>query len=138
MSSSRPLRRTKSRREGGGVPCPLRLLTINVTDTDGRSCRPTSAPVPFDDIPSTCSCLESRSPKCWMESTVNDRKGSRGRWRHDMKNQLGVILGFSDLLLEEMDPGDPRCRDVQEIHAAATRAMELLAKLLLSEGDSTP
>ena len=72
-----------------------------------------------------------------MESAVNDQKGSRSRWRHDMKNQLGVILGFSDLLLEEMDPGDPRRRDVQEIHAAATRALELLATLLLSEGDST-
>jgi hypothetical protein len=55
-----------------------------------------------------------------------------------MKNQLGVILGFSDLLLDEMDPADPRRRDVQEIHAAATRAMELLAKLLLSEEDPAP
>ena len=72
-----------------------------------------------------------------MESTVNDQKGSRSRWRHDMKNQLGVILGFSDLLLEEMDPADPRRRDVQEIHAAATRAMELLANLLLSEEEPT-
>src|ERR1700681_206329 len=49
----------------------------------------TSAPVPFDDIPSTCSRPGSRPPKCWMESTVNDQKGSRNRWRHDMKNQLG-------------------------------------------------
>jgi len=55
-----------------------------------------------------------------------------------MKNQLGVILGFSDLLLEEMDPADPRRGDVQEIHTAATRAMELLARLLLSEEDPTP
>ena len=74
----------------------------------------------------------------WMESTVNDRKGSRSRWRHDMKNQLGVILGFCDLLLVEMDPADPRRGDVQEIHTAATRAMELLARLLLSEEDPTP
>ena len=72
-----------------------------------------------------------------MESAVNDQ-GSRSRWRHDMKNQLGVILGFSDLLLEEMDPADPRRRDVQEIHAAATRAVELLAKPLLTEEDPTP
>jgi hypothetical protein len=55
-----------------------------------------------------------------------------------MKNQLGVILGFSDLLLEEMEPADPRRGDVQEIHGAATRAIELLATAPLSEEDLTP
>jgi hypothetical protein len=73
-----------------------------------------------------------------LESAVNDQKGSRNRWRHDMKNQLGVILGFSDLLLGEMDPADPRRSDLQEIHTAATRAMELLARLMLSEEDPAP
>ena len=55
------------------------------------------------------------------------------RWRHDMKNQLGIILGFADLLLQEMDPSDPRRADIQEMHTAATRAMELLATLPSSE-----
>jgi hypothetical protein len=55
-----------------------------------------------------------------------------------MKNQLGVILGFSDLLLEEIDPADPRRGDVQEIQAAATRALELLAKLPFPEEDPQP
>jgi hypothetical protein len=55
-----------------------------------------------------------------------------------MKNQLGVILGFSDLLLEEMEPADPRRGDVQEIHGAAVRAMELLATAPLSDEDQTP
>jgi hypothetical protein len=55
-----------------------------------------------------------------------------------MKNQLGVILGFSDLLLEEIDPADPRRGDVQEIHTAATRAIELLATLQLPEEGPTP
>jgi hypothetical protein len=44
-----------------------------------------------------------------------------------MKNQLGIILGFSELLLEEFATGDPRRDDVQEIHKAAGRAMELLS-----------
>ena len=69
---------------------------------------------------------------------MNDQEGPRSRWRHDMKNQLGVILGFSDLLLEEMEPADPRRGDVEQIHTAAGRAMELLAKLLFSEEDPTP
>lgn len=56
-------------------------------------------------------------------------EGTLGRWRHDMKNQLGIVLGFSDLLMQEMDPADARRADLQEIHTAATHAMELLAML---------
>jgi signal transduction histidine kinase len=48
------------------------------------------------------------------------------RSRHDLKNQLGIILGFADLLLDEMDPADPRRPDIQEISNAARKAMELL------------
>ena len=69
---------------------------------------------------------------------MNDPETSQSRWRHDMKNQLGVVLGFSALLLEEMAPSDPRRGDVQEIHAAATRAIELLTKAQLSPEDPAP
>jgi signal transduction histidine kinase len=50
------------------------------------------------------------------------------RWRHDLRNQLGIVLGFSDLILEELPVDDPRRPEIQEIHAAATRALELLAQ----------
>ena len=56
-----------------------------------------------------------------------------GSWRHDMKNQLGIILGFADLLLEELDAADPHRTDITEIRDAATRAMELLRDLKLPE-----
>jgi hypothetical protein len=46
-----------------------------------------------------------------------------------MKNQLGIVLGFSDLLLQESGLTDARRADLREIHAAATRAMELLELL---------
>jgi hypothetical protein len=62
---------------------------------------------------------------------------SLGRWRHDMKNQIGIVLGFSDLLIQEMDPADRRRADLQEIHTAATRAMELLAMLPADEVQKT-
>ncbi len=51
------------------------------------------------------------------------------RWKHDIKNQLGIVLGFSALMLEDMDPKDQRYADLQEIHAAAERAMEIIARL---------
>ena len=55
-----------------------------------------------------------------------------------MKNQLGIILGFADLLLQEMDAADPRRQDIQEMHTAATRAMELLATMPLAGEGSQP
>jgi hypothetical protein len=51
------------------------------------------------------------------------------RWRHDLKNQLGIVLGFSELLLNEVDAASPHKPDVAEIHAAALRALELVANM---------
>ena len=50
------------------------------------------------------------------------------KWRHDFKNQLGIVVGFSELLLSEMDPADRHRVDVEEIHAAAQRALDLLGR----------
>ena len=55
-------------------------------------------------------------------------KLSSDNWRHELKNQIGIVLGFSELLLHEMPPDDPRRSDVEEIRTAATRAMELVKK----------
>lgn len=52
------------------------------------------------------------------------------QWQHEFKNQLGIILGFSEVLLREMDAGDPHRGDIDEIRRAVARAIELLAGLL--------
>jgi signal transduction histidine kinase len=52
-----------------------------------------------------------------------------------MMNQLGIILGFAELLLDEMDRADPRRADVQEIATAAQRAHELLQRLKSADGE---
>jgi hypothetical protein len=49
--------------------------------------------------------------------------------RHDFKNQLAVICGFSEVLLADTAAGDPRRRDLEEIHTAALTALDLLARL---------
>jgi signal transduction histidine kinase len=47
---------------------------------------------------------------------------------HDMKNMLGIIIGYSSLLLDEMPADDPRRPDVVEIRKAGEGALELLER----------
>ena len=45
---------------------------------------------------------------------------------HDMKNMLGIVIGYSNLLLEDLPQGDPKREDVNEIRKAAEGALSLL------------
>ncbi|OFW25953.1 MAG: hypothetical protein A3G21_12045 [Acidobacteria bacterium RIFCSPLOWO2_12_FULL_66_21] len=56
--------------------------------------------------------------------------------RHDFKNQLAIILGFSEILLAQAAAGDPRRGDLEEIHKAATVALDLLARLYPDQADT--
>ena len=47
---------------------------------------------------------------------------------HDMKNHLGIIVGYSGLLLEELAPEDPRRADINEIRKAGEAAIALVAQ----------
>jgi signal transduction histidine kinase len=58
--------------------------------------------------------------------------------RHDFKNQLAIILGFAEILLAEAAAGDPRRRDLEEIHKAAVTALNLLAHLYPATADTPP
>lgn len=49
---------------------------------------------------------------------------------HDFNNILQSILGFSGLLLSELDKGSPPYHDVEEIRKAARRAGDLTRQLL--------
>jgi hypothetical protein len=48
---------------------------------------------------------------------------------HRLRNQLAVVVSFSDLLLLELPEGDAHRGDVVEIHKAARAAMDLLPEL---------
>lgn len=50
---------------------------------------------------------------------------------HDYNNILSVIMGYSDLLLTELDTADPIRGDIDEIHRAAGRAAALTRQLLV-------
>ena len=47
---------------------------------------------------------------------------------HDMKNYLGIIIGYANLLLDEMDDDDPRAADLEEIRKAGEAALALVDK----------
>ena len=49
---------------------------------------------------------------------------------HDFNNLLGVILGYSELLLEDLRAKDPRRRYVEAITTASKRAVSLTKQLL--------
>jgi signal transduction histidine kinase len=49
--------------------------------------------------------------------------------RHDFRNQLGIIRGFAEILLAEVEAGDPRRGAIEEIHSAATAALDLLDRV---------
>lgn len=48
---------------------------------------------------------------------------------HDFKNQLGIVLGFTELLIAETPDDDPRKADIREIREAAQAALDLVERL---------
>jgi PAS domain S-box-containing protein len=49
---------------------------------------------------------------------------------HDFNNMLSVILGYSELLLENIDSSDPMHDDIEEILLAAKRSADITRQLL--------
>ena len=48
---------------------------------------------------------------------------------HELNNHLAIIIGFADMLLDEIEAGDRRRPNVEQILHAAQRAMALLPQL---------
>jgi PAS domain S-box-containing protein len=49
---------------------------------------------------------------------------------HDFNNMLGVILGYTDLAMEQLDPNLPVHADLKEVRKAAQRSADLTRQLL--------
>lgn len=53
-----------------------------------------------------------------------------GGLAHDFNNMLGVIMGYTDMALEDVDPALPLHQDLQEIKFASERSADLTRQLL--------
>lgn len=62
------------------------------------------------------------------QNPVSDQPPS-SRWRHDIKNQLGIVLGYAELILQDLDEAHPLRADLNEILKAAQQAMALVGEL---------
>ena len=52
---------------------------------------------------------------------------------HSLKNQLGIVLGFIDLLIEDTPESDPRRADLLEVRKAARACHDIV---IASSGDT--
>jgi hypothetical protein len=58
---------------------------------------------------------------------VTRRMSESNGLTHALMNHLAIILGFSELLLQDLAPDDPRRSDLEEIHRAAAAAVRAIA-----------
>jgi PAS domain S-box-containing protein len=49
---------------------------------------------------------------------------------HDYNNMLSVILGYTEMAMEQVDPDDPLYADLKEVFNAGKRSMEITGQLL--------
>ena len=62
-----------------------------------------------------------------MAHDVNvDGMDADRKFVHDMKNLLGIIIGYSNVLLDEASPEAPNRSDIDEIRRAGEDAVALL------------
>ncbi len=111
-----------------GEEYPIRLEGRNIP-YKGKQVRT----VEFRDITEAKRSEEERK-KLQDQLTQAQKMESMGRLAggvaHDFNNMLGVILGYTELTLENIDPSSPLHANLQEIHHAAKRSVEITRQLL--------
>jgi signal transduction histidine kinase len=49
---------------------------------------------------------------------------------HDLNNLMGVVLGFTEMILRDLDPDDPHRDELLEIKKAGEGAVALAARFM--------
>jgi PAS domain S-box-containing protein len=94
---------------------PLRMIGLNIDITDRKR-------------------AEEERENLQAQLTQVHKMESVGRLAggvaHDFNNMLGVILGHTEMAMDEVDSCQPLYADLQEIHKAAKRSADLTRQLL--------
>ena len=56
-------------------------------------------------------------------------RSKRDRIVHELGNHLGIVLGFTELVIETLSEDDARRADLEEVRGAAKKAVALLDDL---------
>jgi two-component system cell cycle sensor histidine kinase/response regulator CckA len=118
-------------------------MEFRIRGLDGDERFVDSRAVPFD---TPVSALETQRPVLSVTSDITEQKLLEAQLRqaqkmeaigqlaggvaHDFNNMLAIILGYSDMLTEQIGSDKPIGQDLREIKAAAERAAVLTKQLL--------
>jgi len=102
---------------------PIEASVASIRDRGGRAI---GAVIVFRDV-SEQRAVETRLRQVQKMEAVGQLAGGVA---HDFNNLLTAILGFAQLVLDDLPAGSPTCDDVREIQGAGERAAALTAQLL--------
>ncbi|TKB09692.1 ATP-binding protein [Desulforhopalus sp. IMCC35007] len=112
-----------------GIPCWVRLNANLASDEAGApGCR-----IVLSDITERKK-IEEEKAKIEAQFQQAQKMESVGRLAggvaHDFNNKLAIILGFVDIIMEQIDRFDPMYADLEEIRHAAKHSAVLTRQLL--------
>ena len=110
-------------RRGDGTVLPMETITSVRRDGKGELAGFVAV---LRDI-SQRKSLESQLHQAQKMEAIGTLAGGVA---HDFNNLLSVIMGYSELCLDDMDPGDPRCEQLEQVMAAAGRGKDLVRQIL--------
>ena len=113
-------------RRKDGTSVAVRLRGRGVRRSEHPDERPETVAIIAEDI-SERRGLEERLRTVQRLEAIGRLAGGVA---HDFNNMLTAILGYTDMLLEQLDEQKPIFRDLQEISKAASRAAALTRQLL--------
>ena len=113
----------------GGPPFWTSLAATATQEADGTpSCR-----ILISDITERKKAQEEKA-LLEIQLKKEQRMKSVGRLAggvaHDFNNMLGVILGYTDMALSQLQPGQSHYNDFQQIRKAAERSADIIRQLL--------
>jgi PAS domain S-box-containing protein len=117
------LQNIEERYEANGLERWVRTVKVPYRDEEGRV---TGVLVVFEDITER-RLMEQQFQQAQKMEVIGHLAGGIA---HDFNNLLTAILGYCELLLEDLVPEDRQCRDILEIQKAGLRAAALTRQLL--------